>query len=60
MSFKTQRGRIPIDPVIFAAIGHRLIAPKKLKLKMPTRAGHGLNHDFVFVSEYADNSPEYD
>ena len=28
-SFKTQHGRIPIDPVILAAIGHRFIAPLK-------------------------------
>ena len=28
-SFKTQHGRIPIDPAISAAIGHRFIAHKK-------------------------------
>ena len=27
-SFKTQHGRIPIDPAILAAIGHRFIAKK--------------------------------
>ena len=27
--FKTQHGRIQIDPAIFAAIGHRFIAKKK-------------------------------
>ena len=32
--FKTQRGRIPINPVILAAIEHRFIAKQKLKLKM--------------------------
>ena len=28
-SFKTQLGRIPIDPAILAAMGHRFIAKKK-------------------------------
>ena len=28
-SFKAQQGRIPIDPAILAAIGHRFIAQKK-------------------------------
>ena len=28
-SFKTQRGRIPIDPAILVAIGYRFIANKK-------------------------------
>ena len=28
-SFKTKHGRIPIDPAMLAAIGHRFIAPKK-------------------------------
>ena len=37
-SFKTQHGRIAIDPAILAAIGHRFIAnKKKRKLKMRTR-----------------------
>ena len=32
--FKAQHaGRIPIDPAILAAIGHRFIAPKKKKIK---------------------------
>ena len=36
-SFKTQHGRIPIDPAILPAIGHGFIAQKKKKkLKMPT------------------------
>ena len=35
--FKTQHGRIPIDPAILAAIGHCFIAPKKRKFKMPMR-----------------------
>ena len=30
--FKTQRGRIPIDPAILAAIGHRFIAKTNKKL----------------------------
>ena len=30
-SFKTQHGRIPINPAIFAAIGHRFITKKKTK-----------------------------
>ena len=34
--FKTQHGRIPIDPAILAAIGRRFIATKK-KTNMPTR-----------------------
>ena len=29
-SFKTQHGRIPIDPAILAAIGHRFIVKKKI------------------------------
>ena len=33
--FKTQHGRIPIDPSILAAIGHRFIATN-IRLKMPT------------------------
>ena len=32
-SFKTQHGRIPIDPAILSAIGHRFIAQKKQKTK---------------------------
>ena len=32
-SFKTQHGRIPIDPAMLAAIGHRFIAPNKKKIK---------------------------
>ena len=30
-SFKTQRGKIPIDPAILAAVGHRFIAKKTNK-----------------------------
>ena len=37
-SFQTQYGRIPIDPAILAAIGHRFIANKKKKKKC-RRAG---------------------
>ena len=32
-SFKTQHGRIPIDPAILAAIAHRFIAKKRENLK---------------------------
>ena len=32
-SFKTQHDRIPIDPAILAAIGHRFIAKKIQKIK---------------------------
>ena len=35
--FKTQHDRIPIDPPILAAIGHRFIAKTKRKLNMPKR-----------------------
>ena len=28
-SFKAQHGRIPIDPAILAAIGHRFVAKKE-------------------------------
>ena len=36
-SFKAQHGRIPIDPAILAAVGHRFIAKKIRKLEMPKR-----------------------
>ena len=36
-SLKTQRGRIPIDPAILAAIGYRFIAKKKKTFNMLTR-----------------------
>ena len=38
-SFKTQHGRIPIDPVILAAIGHRFyfIAKNNLRKKSDTQ-----------------------
>ena len=52
-SFETQHGRIPIDPAILAAIGHRFIAiQKKLKIKMQTKiknAGLRWNRDFSFL-----------
>ena len=32
--FNAQHGRIPIDPAILAAIGHRFIAKKNPKFKM--------------------------
>ena len=34
-SFKTPRGRIPIDPEIVAAIGHRFIATTTTSYKLP-------------------------
>ena len=32
-SFKTQHGRIPIDPAILAAVGHHFIAKNKRQNK---------------------------
>ena len=43
--FKTQHGRIAIDPVILAAIGHYFIANKKRKLKMPMRGSEATHMD---------------
>ena len=40
MSFKTQHDRNPIDPAIFAAIGHRFIAKKEENYQF-RRAGLG-------------------
>ena len=41
-SFKTPRGRIPIDPAILAAIGHRFIAQQK---NMPTRGSEAAGEE---------------
>ena len=32
--WKIQYGRIPVDPAVLAAIGHRLIAPSQKKKKL--------------------------
>ena len=40
-SFKTQHGRIPIDPAILAAINWTSFHCKKGKLKTPTRGSEG-------------------
>ena len=47
--FKTQHGRIPIDPAIFAAIGHRFIAEKG-NYKIPTHRSEVMKQEtFFFV-----------
>ena len=49
-SFKTQHGRIPIDPAILAVIGHCFIANKNNKLKF----GYSATRNQTFLMPYLD------
>ena len=48
--FNTQHGRIPIDPEILAAIGHRFIATKKRGKNWRLFLGHSCSQ--VLFHEY--------